>query len=250
MSSSKARWVPTNITSDQLIMDNRGTRDCRFYCLPPFHGDPAHVHSGGGYPYHLVSQGHLVGTFTNWIEAKASITGFPDSANCGYYSVDDCVVAWQAICDLGLHPHPVAPAFVRHPNASASSFVNTSPRKSAHNKMASPSRGPFVVKREGTDPQLLADLKQFCSPVRSPPPAPLSKGGAPRTTRRNLSILRLEGLELFRAARMWHLERSVTRYRDMQRRGEEPDMLVTRSLHKASLFALEDAADEDEEDGA
>jgi hypothetical protein len=34
--------------------------------------------------------------------------------------------------------------------------------------------------------------------------------------------------------------RSEQRYREMQRRGEEPDMLVTRSFAQASFFALSD----------
>jgi hypothetical protein len=44
--------------------------------------------------------------------------------------------------------------------------------------------------------------------------------------------------------------RSQERYEELQRRGEEPDILVTRSFARALLFALDDSseqsADEDE----
>jgi hypothetical protein len=43
--------------------------------------------------------------------------------------------------------------------------------------------------------------------------------------------------------------RSEQRYREMQRCGEEPDMLITRSFAQASLFAL-DNDEEDAEGGA
>jgi hypothetical protein len=43
--------------------------------------------------------------------------------------------------------------------------------------------------------------------------------------------------------------RSEQRYLDLQRRGEEPDMLVTRSFAQASLFALDDAEEDEGADG-
>jgi hypothetical protein len=50
-------------------MDKR-VKDSRYYCLPPFRGNlncPRRVQKeGGGYPFHLVMQGHVVGTFDNW----------------------------------------------------------------------------------------------------------------------------------------------------------------------------------------
>jgi hypothetical protein len=80
---------------------------------------------------------------SNRPEAQASLAGYPDSANRGYNSLEECNEAWQALCVLGIHPHPVDPAFLRPPSPSASTFVNTSPRKSRAD-IAS------VVKRDGT----------------------------------------------------------------------------------------------------
>jgi hypothetical protein len=39
------------------------------------------------------------------------------------------------------------------------------------------------------------------------------------------------------------------RYEDLQQRGEQPDMLVTRDLRKAALFALDDEQEGEESDG-
>jgi hypothetical protein len=50
-----------------------------------------------------------------------------------------------------------------------------------------------------------------------------------------------------RRALIEYRERSAIRYREMQRCGEEPDMLVTRSFEQASLFALQE--DEDDVEG-
>jgi hypothetical protein len=63
------------------------------------------------------------------LEAQTSLTGYPDSANRGYHSVSECIEAWQALCPLGIHPHPIDPAFARTPSASAVQFVNTSLQK-------------------------------------------------------------------------------------------------------------------------
>jgi hypothetical protein len=76
--------------------------------------------------------------------------GFPESGNRGYNSISECIDAWQGLCVLGIHPHPVDPAFAQTPSANAACFVNTSPRKSRVNSKASSS-----VKREmGSAPPL------------------------------------------------------------------------------------------------
>ncbi|KAJ7605671.1 hypothetical protein DFH06DRAFT_1348523 [Mycena polygramma] len=250
---SKPKLVATNIRADQLIMDEGGVKDARYYCLPPFHGDHGYLKRprGNGYPLHLVSQGHLVGTFTDWLEAKASLSGYPDSGNCGCNSIEECVEIWQRLCVLGIHPHPVDPAFLRPPSSSAAAFVNTTPRKMAAHGRTSPIKKEGTPvrtaqpKREGTpsasvdsSAQLLADLKRYCSLVRSPPPSP-SKGG-----QRNPTDGAEEGDYVNFAIRGGGIVsssagRSQQRYLEMQRRGEEPDMLVTRSVVQASLFALE-----------
>jgi hypothetical protein len=48
--------------------DREGGKDGRYYCLPPYHGklgEKVWVKQGG-YPFHLVAQGHQVGIFDNW----------------------------------------------------------------------------------------------------------------------------------------------------------------------------------------
>jgi hypothetical protein len=100
------------------------------------------------------------------LEAQASLSGYPNSANRGYQTEGECIEAWQGMCVLGIHPHPVDPAFMKPPTARAAAFVNTSPRKSSR-ASSSTGRGPAEqspMKREGTpgrapaDAQLLADL--------------------------------------------------------------------------------------------
>jgi hypothetical protein len=104
------------------------------------------------------------------LEVKASLSGYPHSANWGYHSIDECVEAWQGMCPLGIHPHEVDPEYLPTPSASQAAFVNTSPRKSAQRGSApAPSgkakAGPSGVKRELTparpredSAQVLADL--------------------------------------------------------------------------------------------
>jgi hypothetical protein len=96
------------------------------------------------------------------VEAHASLMGYPGSGNSRFNSREKCVDAWQDSCVLGIHPHPVDPAFMRPPSASTASFVNTTLRKSTPR----PS-GTSPVKEEMRDgkqvgtpanAQLLADL--------------------------------------------------------------------------------------------
>jgi hypothetical protein len=46
--------------------------------------------------------------------AKASLTGFPGSSNKGFHTIEECIVEWQTMCPLGVHPHPVDPAYLDH----------------------------------------------------------------------------------------------------------------------------------------
>jgi hypothetical protein len=65
--STMSQLVPTNIRAEDLIMDIRGGgRDHRYYCLPPFRGGDSEEKTGRGFPFYLVSQGHVVGVFDNW----------------------------------------------------------------------------------------------------------------------------------------------------------------------------------------
>lgn len=73
MSSLPPRIVLTNLPLDLLVMDDRTDgKDERYYCLPPFYGTPGvdgiarPRANSGGYPFHLVSQGHKVGIHDNW----------------------------------------------------------------------------------------------------------------------------------------------------------------------------------------
>ncbi|KAJ7471737.1 hypothetical protein FB451DRAFT_1175557 [Mycena latifolia] len=258
--SSKAKTNPvrTNLCAEDVVMDTRGEKDARYYCLPPFRGDRTHgVGRGGGYPWHLVFQGHEVGMFNYWPEAKSSLTGYPNSSNQGFYSEDECIDAWQAMCVLGIHPHPVDPAFMKPPSSISASFVNMSPRKSAQwgTLPAPPNSSPVKregagsavkrqgvgspIKRKGTctgDPQVLADLKRYCSPILPATPSPrrgdrVPEGGDPSFV--NFAI-RGGGIVSSSA------ERSEQRYLELQRQEEQPDMLVTHSFQQASLFALEE----------
>ncbi|KAJ7851697.1 hypothetical protein B0H13DRAFT_1904987 [Mycena leptocephala] len=253
-SASKPQLARTNLPVDEMIMDTRGVKDARFYCLPPYRGDPNRLskprRTGGGYPFHLVSQGHVVGIFDNWVEAQASLDGYPGSGNRGFHSEDECVDAWQGLCVRGVHPHPVDLAFLRPPSPGASTFVNTSPRKSRSTppspvKPSGTSAATASKKREGTpvrspqaDAQLLADLKRYASPILPAPPSPQKASRAEMDDGEFVNFA-IRGGGIISSSPI----RSEQRYREMQRRGEEPDMLVTRSFAQASLFALSEGGE-------
>ncbi|KAJ7747395.1 hypothetical protein B0H14DRAFT_3514083 [Mycena olivaceomarginata] len=93
-----SQLVP-NINAEDLIMDiHGGGRDHCYYCLPSFRGGDSKEKTGCGFPFYLVSQGHVVGIFDNWLEMKASVSGFPDNSYQGYNSVEECIEGWQALC--------------------------------------------------------------------------------------------------------------------------------------------------------
>ncbi|KAJ6593077.1 hypothetical protein B0H19DRAFT_1245893 [Mycena capillaripes] len=253
MLSPAPQKVPTNLPLEYLVMDDReGGKDRRYYCLPPYCGNPQQMSKPRGgtavYPYHLVSQGHHVGIFDDWLEAKVSLTGFPGSGNKGYHSIDECIEAWQNMCVLSIHPHPVDPKFVMVPSASAVCFVNTSPRKlkvksalplkhEAGGARAQGTAAQGTSLESGEDKaQVLADLKRFCSPIRSPPPSPTKTGqrAAPEGEAYINFAIRGDGIISSSPVR------SQRRYLALQCQGEQPDMLVTRSFEQASIFALDD----------
>ncbi|KAJ7033113.1 hypothetical protein C8F04DRAFT_1184373 [Mycena alexandri] len=244
-----ASLTATNIRADELIMDIRGGgRDSRYYCLPPYRGTTAEgtpaKSGGGGYPFHLVAQGHVVGIFDDWVEAKASLSGYPDSSNRGYYSVEECIEGWQKLCALGIHPHPVDPSKTRAPSVDTSR-VNTSPRKpqtpgtslvnTSPRKPRTPGTTGFVKQERAEVGTSTLELKRLCTP--QPPPTPAPAGGTHEFV--NFAI-RGGGIVSSSAVR------TEERYRELQRRGEEPDLLVTHSFQRASRFALEDGEGEQE----
>jgi hypothetical protein len=65
------------------------------------------------------------------VEAKASISRYPDNSHQGCYSEEECIEVWQRLCLLGVHPHPVDPTVFDPLSARAALLVNTSPCKSA-----------------------------------------------------------------------------------------------------------------------
>ncbi|KAJ7823360.1 hypothetical protein B0H13DRAFT_2376107 [Mycena leptocephala] len=229
--ASQPRLVPTNLRYDDVVWDKCGVKDSRYYCLPPDHttsGTKKRT-GGGAYLYHLVSQGHIVGIFDDWLEAKASLTGFPTAATAGKTQ------------------RKMDPAFVTVPTASASAFVNTSPHKSGNrpSSAAVVKRGGSPVKRETTpgpsgngNAQLLADLKRYCSPICDDNPgAPAQAVEAEDTEGVPYVNFAIRGGGIISSS-------PEQRFRELQRRGEQPDMLVTRSFPLASLFALEEDVDE------
>ncbi|KAF8168600.1 hypothetical protein K438DRAFT_1983742 [Mycena galopus ATCC 62051] len=145
--------TPTNLRPEELCMDERGIKDSRYYCLPPFRGDRQRAarRTGGKYVFHLVTQGHYVGIFDNWPEAKASLTGYRDNSNQGCQTEEECIEVWQRLCLLGVHPHPVDPAVLGFaPAALPEPMVNASPRRSSQSRGAKTAMSP--VKKEDAGP--------------------------------------------------------------------------------------------------
>jgi hypothetical protein len=179
---SAPKPVPTNLKPYEVIYDHRGGCDPRYWCLPPFRGDPTRVpplaHNGAR--YHLVWQGHTVGTFDTWqvhinfyrnrevlthafrSAAKTSLTGYPGSSNKGFSTIEECIDAWQALCPLGVHLHPPQPSMVVSTRGGTSAGVNTSrhpplPQMSASHKKSVPKQESGGSKRE-EESRILADL--------------------------------------------------------------------------------------------
>ncbi|KAJ7712105.1 hypothetical protein B0H16DRAFT_1744531 [Mycena metata] len=210
-STTSRRLTRVNLRTDELIMDTRGAKDARYYCLPPVYGEPSPTKGGGGYPLHLVAQGHVVGVFHKWVEAKVQLTGFPDSINRGYHTMEEFV---DACGHIKMAAYPAVKREKREDIAGQSAPSNS---------------------------QLLADLKQYCRPIRDDSPRGGNGGGSSAMPPRVNFTIRGAGIVSSSA------QRSQERYLELQRRGEEPDMLVTRSLGAASLFALDEGGDEGED---
>ncbi|KAJ7810497.1 hypothetical protein B0H14DRAFT_3480547 [Mycena olivaceomarginata] len=168
-----SRPLRTNLDASDMVMDHRGTRDPKYWCLPPFRGDAKRPPATRGYQYHLVWQGRTVGIFDTWAAADASLSGYPGSGNKGFHTIEECIDAWQTMCPLGLHSTP------RTEGLSGSNKQDTG---------------------GGKKEQCWGDGVISSSPVRA---------------RR--------------------------RYEELQLLGEQPDILVTRSFARATLFALDDS---------
>ncbi|KAJ7156209.1 hypothetical protein C8R46DRAFT_1294775 [Mycena filopes] len=248
--------APTNLPREEVVMDRRpgSTRNPRYYCLPPFRGNPGSPppQPQSGYRYHLVWQGYQVGTFDTWAAAKTSLSGFKGSGNKGFNTVEECIEAWQAMCPLGIHPHPVEPPRLRvgpqqtlaAPSSPAPSSPPSSPTPSSPPSSSPPSSptttatapvaGP--VKLEGMEASVLRrplmydlTVKQGDTQGHHGHHAKWNAHGPPRRLPRAPA-------------------RAQQRYESLQRQGREPDILVTRSFLRASRFAL-DVSDEGEDTG-
>ncbi|KAF8210235.1 hypothetical protein K438DRAFT_1959509 [Mycena galopus ATCC 62051] len=192
----------------------------RYYCIPPFHGvgDQEAQRSG---LFYLVSQGRVVGIFDDWLAAQASVSGFPNNSHRKYSSIKECNEAWRSLCRWGMHDHPVdptspyvctSPQTPRKATTDGSMPVCTSPVKPHPNT-------PVVKKEEGLDLDGLHTPS--ASRMRLPP------------SRINFAI---RGAGIISSS----TERTRERYLEMQRRGEEPDLLLMCSLGAASQFALDE----------
>ncbi|KAJ7754863.1 hypothetical protein B0H16DRAFT_1458898 [Mycena metata] len=242
---SVSKPAATNMLASEVEMDVEGDKDPRYYCLPPFRGDRGKTppKPRKGYRYHLVLQGHQVGIFDSWAAAKISLTGYAGSGNKGFDTIGECVEAWQSMCPLGVHPHPVDPGY-------ASAHLPATPPPAA---AATPT---FVFSRTPPAPRLPpAPTFVFSrTPPAPPSPRPVRRadGVSPPTTPRKWEDappapagvnFAIRGEGIVSASRL----RSQQRYEELQRRGEEPEMLLTQSFARASLFVVDAVGDEDEQ---
>ncbi|KAJ7789206.1 hypothetical protein B0H14DRAFT_3503277 [Mycena olivaceomarginata] len=182
-----------------MVMDHRGTRDPKYWCLPPFCGDAKRPPATRGYRYHLVWQGRTVGIFDTWAAADASLSGYPGSGNKGFHTIEECIDAWQTMCPLGVHPHPVEPT----PPAKVEEPCSTVQLHST----------PCTEGLSGSNKQ--------------------DTGGG----KKERAALRFGGDGVISSSPV----RARRRYEELQLLGKQPDILITRSFARATLFALDDS---------
>ncbi|KAJ7847178.1 hypothetical protein B0H13DRAFT_2362603 [Mycena leptocephala] len=242
---------PTNIKPFEVIMDHRGTRDPRYWCLPPFRGDHGQVttKAHNGFWYHLVWQGRTVGIFDTWSAAHASVTGYPAAGNKGFNTLNECTEAWQKMCPLGVHPHPVEPVLREHAGATVSAVAETPPPKSAGKTPTSATKPVPKPKREEIPAELpmRANLNLRLKSSATPPPSPCKHVAGRGVSQDDLPFVNfaIHGAGIVSSSP----SRSQVRYEELQRRGEQPNILVTRDLRRAALFALDDEQEGEESDG-
>ncbi|KAJ7310094.1 hypothetical protein DFH08DRAFT_823132 [Mycena albidolilacea] len=171
-------------------MDTHRGHDSQYWCL---HECSANL-------------GHQVEKFDTWSVAKASLTGIPGSSNKGFHIIEECIVKWQTRCPLGVHPHPVDPAYL--------------------NYTLSP---PLVP------PVLPAPLAPEAVPVRSK--------AAPKELSNHMLVI--APCQAYANVPPPQLQEIVVSspYKELRHCGEQPDMLVTQSFARALLFVLDDGED-------
>ncbi|KAJ7840484.1 hypothetical protein B0H14DRAFT_3458020 [Mycena olivaceomarginata] len=211
----------TNLPPSDMIMDHHRGRDPRYWCLPPFRGDPKRAPVDRGYRYHLVWQGRTVGTFDTWAAASASVTGYPSAGNKGFHTIDECIEAWQTMCPLGVHPHPVEPTTplpLLEPTLEPTIPVKIEKSQSPRTALPSGSKKKArSVKDKEED---------------TPTPTASSRSG-PHV---NFAI---QGQGVISSSPVC----AQRQYEELQLLGEQPDILVTRSFAMASQFALDEETD-------
>ncbi|KAJ7829015.1 hypothetical protein B0H14DRAFT_3465978 [Mycena olivaceomarginata] len=210
-----SRPLRTNLDASDMVMDHRGTRDPKYWCLPPFRGDAKRPPATRGYRYHLVWQGRTVGIFDTWAAADASLSGYPGSGNKGFHTIEECIDAWQTMCPLGVHPHPVEPTpptKVEEPCSTVQ--LHSTLRTEGLSGSNKQDMGGGKKERAGT----------------SIPTTP-----SPRSMPHVSFTVRGDGVISSSPVR------ARRRYEELQLLGEQPDILVTRSFARATLFALDDS---------
>ncbi|KAF8121840.1 hypothetical protein K438DRAFT_1793549 [Mycena galopus ATCC 62051] len=210
------------MAASEMVMDRRGGHDPRYWCLPTFCGDPTRVRgvSKARFKFHLVWQGHTVGTFDTWAAAKTSLTGYPGSANKGFHTLNECIEAWQMMCPLEPQraPSPDPPSPQQQPRCvdpPTPRMRNEGKRKSAVKQEAETSPGSLgllLLSPSGSDLALVSFAIRGTGIISSSP------------------------------------VRARNQYEQLQRQGEEPDMLVTRSFARASIFALDTEGETEDDD--
>ncbi|KAF8171763.1 hypothetical protein K438DRAFT_1773061 [Mycena galopus ATCC 62051] len=193
------------MAASEMVMDRRGGRDPRYWCLP--HSVVIRQECGASRKRDLNFT--WCGRATQW--ARSTHVGNADNAeqgsgqdeldwlsrqcNKGFHTLDECIEAWQTMCPLPQRaPSPDPPSPQQQPRCvdpPTPRMRNEGKRKSA-------------VKQEAeTSPGSLGSSSS--SPSGS-----------------DLALL--------------------------QRQGEEPDMLVTRSFARASIFALDTEGETEDDD--
>jgi hypothetical protein len=59
------------------------------------------------------------------------VSGYPAAAHKGHDTYASCVVKWQAHCQLGVHPHPVAPSQPVTSQTGKGKGASRAPRRSS-----------------------------------------------------------------------------------------------------------------------
>jgi hypothetical protein len=96
------------------------------------------------------------------------VTGYPAAGNKGFNTLNECTEAWQKMCPLGVHPHPVEPVLPEYARATVSAVVETPPPKSTGKTRTSATKYMPKPKFEETPAQLPIRANNTCQlPIRA-----------------------------------------------------------------------------------